>query len=618
MTKARQAVPLLFLLALGLAMCTAGAAPYHIGVNTGWAPNLDRATWLTWAFDAGADMPRVGMRLDLADGDGLAHPDEAVIRFCSAGRHPLGFLFNRSVTHALTDGTEVTGCKVPRGLWEPVFDNASDAPTQGAAINPANEWARFVARIVERYDADGTDDAPGSPRLDYYSLWNEPDWVQWPARPTNPADRTMRNWFGADVHDLARLVFVSARAADHADPTARLGIQVCFPETLGFLLDDADHPAAPSLDFVDFHAYAGPGSDLLIEAEAGLLGILRQMRDEYDKRGLRQPDFLCSECGHPGDDLRGVAASEAVQRAAAAKVHIVGAAEGLIAVCWYGLFDPCWQNMGLVGDVRRLPADGRGAWFKDAFYALRTLAELLGGLADGSLAYERRLDVGPGARAHLFRRPDDRRVWVAWAHDPRGEPTLRATVRLNLPEASLARYHWDYCLTGGPVATIHGPGGELALELGPDPVYLVEYAGAPPTMSPLTRPPRPPGPPWQVEAEAFHPDNPPALAADGDTDTEWVGGWGRETVWWAITFDEPRTVSRVRVKASPTARSPWVVQCSEDDGRTWQDLSAPCSSSDWSLRAFPLTRTVTCRHFRLLFTLPDRQTNVGLFEVVFE
>ncbi len=43
-----------------------------------------------------------------------------------------------------------------------------------APIDPAayGNWARLV---VERYDGDGIGDAPGSPRVDAWEIWNEPD-----------------------------------------------------------------------------------------------------------------------------------------------------------------------------------------------------------------------------------------------------------------------------------------------------------------------------------------------------------------------------------------------------------------------------------------------------------
>ena len=38
-----------------------------------------------------------------------------------------------------------------------------------------NEFAEFMGAVTERYDGDGVNDAPGSPRVLYWEMYNEPD-----------------------------------------------------------------------------------------------------------------------------------------------------------------------------------------------------------------------------------------------------------------------------------------------------------------------------------------------------------------------------------------------------------------------------------------------------------
>jgi hypothetical protein len=46
------------------------------------------------------------------------------------------------------------------------------------------DYADYVRAVVERYDADGLDDAPGSPRVAVWQIWNEPNaWETWPGSP---------------------------------------------------------------------------------------------------------------------------------------------------------------------------------------------------------------------------------------------------------------------------------------------------------------------------------------------------------------------------------------------------------------------------------------------------
>jgi hypothetical protein len=333
--------------------------------------------------------------------------------------------------------------------------------------------------MVERYDGDGVNDAPDSPRLTYYSLYNEPDWMPWPQQPTDAKARTLKNWLGSDYGDLARFAFVSWQAAKFADPTCKIGLQLCFPSSLGFLLDDAKHPLAKNVDFIDFHAYAWPGSDTLVEKGDGMLPLLGRMRAEFAKRKLPSPLFLCTEVGHKGDDAAGPQYSQAVQRAAVAKVNVVAASEpDMISAQWYALFDPSYQSMGLIADASKLPADGNGAKRKDAYWAMMTVARMLGPMAQGRMQFVEKLPVGDAARAFRFQR-EGQPLFVVWAADFTGEPKLSLQLKLSLPRGKYARYEWDFASTGRPAELVESDGEPTALTAGIDPVYLVGYVDQP-------------------------------------------------------------------------------------------------------------------------------------------
>lgn len=432
-------------LALLVATVTAAAAEpegYRVGINTAYLPNLKQETIRRWVRDAGAAMPRVGMRMDLFRKGMADHPDAFVVDAVSVpGGSALAMLFNESQDVTYPDGRKDSGCKPPTGLWEPVFENKSDDAGPGAKINPKNEWAVFVAAMAERYDGDGSGDANGSPVVTYFSIWNEPDWVAWPNRPKKD-DKAMRNWFGHDTGDLARLAFVSHRAAKFAHPAAKVGMQLCFSESLGFLLDDPKHPLAKTCDFIDFHAYGGKGSDDNCFRNDGIVPVAKQMRAEYEKRNLPPPALLCTETGVGG----GPAGSDAgrTQAAAAIKANVVGASLGLVTTCWYALVDPSWENMGLIADASKLPADGSGSEMRDAMTAMRTASRLLNG-ATGI----HEIKVADGVHAYRY---TDRFGWdavVAWVDDAKG-PGAKVKVELPLFGAGVgyARVEWDYSATG--------------------------------------------------------------------------------------------------------------------------------------------------------------------------
>jgi hypothetical protein len=75
------------------------------------------------------------------------------------------------------------------------------APTDMAA------YARWVGQVVERYNANGVNDAPGSPRIAVWQIWNEPDQDgTWLPRADPAAYATMQ-----------RLAYAAIK---QADPTA--------------------------------------------------------------------------------------------------------------------------------------------------------------------------------------------------------------------------------------------------------------------------------------------------------------------------------------------------------------------------------------------------------------
>ena len=425
---------------------------YRVGVNGAYLPNIRQETVRRWVRETGATMPRVGMRMDLYQKGMPDHADAFVADAAAVpGGAGLAMLFNESQDVTRPDGTKDSGCMPPAGLWEPVFDNGSDVPGPAAKINPRNEWAVFVAAMAERYDGDGVADAKGSPAVTYYSVWNEPDWVAWPNRPKKD-EPALRNWFGKSTGDLARLAFVSHRAATFANPKAKVGLQLCFNETLGHLLDDPKHPLAKNCDFIDFHAYGGKGSDDNCFRNDGIVPVYREMRGEYEKRKLQPPRFLCTETGVGG----GTPASdqERTQAAAVIKANVVGAELGLVTVCWYALVDPSWENMGLIADASKLPGDGAGATVRPAYTAIRTASLLL-----NDARAVRRIDAGGGDHVYQFRDREGRDTFVAWVDDSKGFDQRRR-VEVDLGAGEWERLEWDFARTNRPAETISVIKGE--------------------------------------------------------------------------------------------------------------------------------------------------------------
>jgi len=95
----------------------------------------------------------------------------------------------------------------PEGLFEPVFSDNTDQPGPGKTPNPANKWAVFVWRAVNRYKPGGEmaqmHNWPDGVGITHWEMWNEPDFDPF--------------WDGP-LEDYARLLKAGYLVAKQADP----------------------------------------------------------------------------------------------------------------------------------------------------------------------------------------------------------------------------------------------------------------------------------------------------------------------------------------------------------------------------------------------------------------
>jgi hypothetical protein len=120
-------------------------------------------------------------------------------------------LMDAALTQAAQAGFGIIGMLLTTPGWARVSDCNSRITRNGGAQNywcpPANpqDFADFVAAAVERYDGDGINDAPGSPRVAAWQIWNEPNnWATWPG----------------EAHEYGAILAAGYAAAKAADPTA--------------------------------------------------------------------------------------------------------------------------------------------------------------------------------------------------------------------------------------------------------------------------------------------------------------------------------------------------------------------------------------------------------------
>jgi hypothetical protein len=145
-------------------------------------------------------------------------------------------------------------------------DGNSMAPPDDLA-----DYAAFVGAVVERYDGDGADDAPGSPTVRHFQLWNEPNLKnEW-------------GWRAPSPEEFVALLRAGATAAREASPEA----VVLFP---GLAPTDGLDRRAPltELEYLDRVYKAGGAAFFDVMAAQGY--GLGQPPDEHRYVFLRGRD----------------------------------------------------------------------------------------------------------------------------------------------------------------------------------------------------------------------------------------------------------------------------------------------------------------------------------------
>lgn len=162
-------------------------------------------------------------------------------------------------------------------------------------VDPAT-FASFVSALVERYDGDGIDDAPGSPRVDAWEIWNEPNLASfWRPTPSPTA-------YAA----LLRGAYDAVHAADSSATVVSAGLSPAggtFAPTK-FLASMYLAGAAGTFDALGFHPYSYPADPTKIAS----WNAWQQMFTAFPTVGL--PDSLRSLMVTYGDGAKQIWATE--------------------------------------------------------------------------------------------------------------------------------------------------------------------------------------------------------------------------------------------------------------------------------------------------------------------
>jgi hypothetical protein len=324
-----------------------------------------------------------------------------------------------------------------------------------------NEFAQFMGAMAERYDGDGWQDAPGSPVVDYWELYNEPD------SGSLASARDGQGYWGHSGAAYAKMlcaVFPAVKAASPNEKVALGGMAYDYFEEDGgpfvrsFLDDVLAAGGGKCMDVLAFHYY--PGYEPVWSAYGpGLTGkanYLRSKLEAYDVHGM---PMIVTETGHHSNNYPVWPSTPEIQAGYVVKLSTQSLASGLEVMIWwlwsdYEILPPVWGENGLLD--RNLQPKLSYYAFKEAATELsRAVFQRI--LSSGELG-------GADVQGYLFDRGTP--LYVLWANGQNSE-----SVRLPGSSARVTDY------VGKTLANISdaddgNTDGRVRVTVGSKPIYV--------------------------------------------------------------------------------------------------------------------------------------------------
>ncbi len=276
-----------------------------------------------------------------------------------------------AVAASAEEGVELILTLAGQPSWAAVYE-------QGP-VTDTKDIEEFLGAVVRRYSGDGVDDAPGSPRVTYFELYNEPD----NGNPWNAQHGGWGCWGDANNHvtgcgdaeDYAALLQTLYPVVKEANPRAELvfgGLALDWyapdgPFDSGFL--DTVLAACEGCDCFDvmnFHYYPPFRSNWEAYGPS-IIGKANYVRQRLENYGRADVPVICTETSWYSDAAWG---NDELQSRYVVKAYVRGMAADLDVVTWFWARDGSGGGPGLL-DVNRDP--------KDSYKAFDTTTAMLRG-----------------------------------------------------------------------------------------------------------------------------------------------------------------------------------------------------------------------------------------------
>jgi hypothetical protein len=356
--------------------------------------------------------------------------------------------------------------------------NPSWAATHyGGPVTDTQDILDFLAAAAERYDGDGFLDAPGSPVVQVWEFYNEPDNQD----PNSMKYRGYGAW-GGRGEEYAQFLAQARAALRSTNPTAQVALgglahedvgqdafDMAFPgDIFGYI---RDHPG-DYFDFFNFHFFPWFGKNYS-DWGPDIIGKTAYFRAWMDQYGVAWP-IIVTEAAHCSESVLGPPWTGNYEDHAryVPQLYSRSAAADIKVTVWLLLFDLSIPNNCRYGLNE---SDGVP---KPAYNAYRTMVDAI-----GDLHFERTLssaELGtPNAEGYAFTDLDgSRRVHVIWTTDSQDTGTLRVAapsvvvsdkVSSQLPMSPTLPYFEPYTVLDGDDGV---QDGYAEVNFGDSPIYV--------------------------------------------------------------------------------------------------------------------------------------------------
>lgn len=233
-----------------------------------------------------------------------------------------------------------------------------------------DRFAQYIGGLVERYDGDGINDAPGSPIVEYFEFYNEPD-----AGP-RPDGEAWGN-HGALYADMLKAVYPAVKAANPNAQVVFGGIAYDgFTENGGvfvrrFLDDVLAAGGGDYFDIMNFHQYPAFSTAWTNNKGPGLREKTVAIRQKLAQYGLDKP-IIITETGWHNNNHPIFPGNDEIQSRYVVSLFAQGLAADVKINTWWPLVDigPTYEyDSGLVTTTLQP---------KPAYWVFRLMTQELG------------------------------------------------------------------------------------------------------------------------------------------------------------------------------------------------------------------------------------------------